>query len=57
LGYISEQVYRQARDLASEAQRLLNGYIDYLKRETPGRNEPGHDINVDYPRLGLDDLP
>ncbi len=49
LGYISEEIYRQARDLASEAQRLLNGYIDYLKREQPGKNEPGNDINVDHP--------
>jgi len=57
LGYISEQTYRQGRDLASETQRLLNGYIDYLKRETPGKNEPGHDINVDHPRLGSNDLP
>jgi four helix bundle protein len=56
LAYISEQTYRQARDLASEAQRLLNGYIDYLKREQPGKNEPGHDINVDHPRPDPDDL-
>jgi hypothetical protein len=49
LGYIAEQTYRQARDLASETQRLLNGYIDYLKREQPGKNEPGHDINADRP--------
>ncbi len=49
LGYISEQIYLQARDLAAETQRLLNGYIDYLKREQPGKNEPGHDVNVDRP--------
>ena len=57
LGYISEQIYRQARELASEAQRLLNGYIDYLKREQPGNNEPGYDINVDHLSLDRDDLP
>jgi hypothetical protein len=33
--------------LACEAQRLLNGYIDYLKREKPGKDDPGIDINVD----------
>ncbi len=55
MGYISEQIYRQARNLASEAQRLFDGYIDYLKREQPGKNEPGHDINVDHPGLDLAD--
>ena len=52
LGYISEQTYRQGRDLASETQRLLNGYINYLKRE-----KPGHDIHVDHPGPDPDDLP
>ncbi len=56
LGYISEQINRQGRALASETQRLLNGYIDYLKREQPGKNEPGHDINVDYPGFEQGDL-
>ncbi len=56
LDYISEQLYRNARDLASEIQRLLNGYIDYLKREQPGKNEPGLEINVDYPEAALDIL-
>ncbi len=56
LGYISEEIYRQARDQASEVQRLLNGYIDYLKREQPGKNEPGNDINVDRSHLDLGDL-
>ncbi len=55
LGYISEQIYRQARDRAGEAQRLLNGYIHYLRREIPGKNEPGHDVNVDHPLLDLID--
>ena len=56
LSYISEQTYHQGRDLTSETQRLLNGYIDYLKREQPGKNEPGHDINVDHPKLEPGDL-
>lgn len=56
LGYISEQTNQQGRALASEAQRLLNGYIDYLKREQPGKNEPGYDINVDHPKLEPDGL-
>jgi hypothetical protein len=42
------------RDLAGEAQRLLNGYIDYLKREKPGKDEPGIDINVNQDRAHVD---
>ncbi len=57
LGYISEETYRQGRDLSSEVQRLLNGYIDYLKREQPGKHEPGHDINVNRLEPDQDDLP
>lgn len=55
LSYISTQICRQARDIAGDAQRLLNGYIEYLKREKPGKNEPGHDINVDHFTNDLDD--
>ena len=47
LNYISHELYRRGRECAAETQRLLNGYIDYLKREKPGKDEPGHEINVD----------
>lgn len=47
LNYISVQTCRQGREMAGEAQRLLNGYIDYLKREKSGKDEPGLDLNVD----------
>ncbi len=33
--------------MAGETQCLLNGYIDYLKREKPGKDESGFDLNVD----------
>jgi four helix bundle protein len=49
LGYITVQLYDQARELSAEVHRLLNGYINYLKKQQPGRNEPGHDINVEQP--------
>ncbi len=49
LGYIPLEVYQKGRGLAAETQRLLNGYITYLKRQKPGEREPGHDINVDLP--------
>jgi four helix bundle protein len=48
LSYIPSDVYQQGRALAAEVQKLLNGYIAYLKRQKPGQHEPGHDINVDY---------
>ena len=38
-----------------EAQRLLNGYIDYLKREKPGKAEPGMDINIERSDMTLDE--
>lgn len=47
LDYLSAQICQQGRELAGDTQRLPNGYIDYLKREKPGKNEPGVDINVD----------
>ena len=47
LNYISPALYQRGRECAAETHRLLNGYIDYLKREKPGKDEPGYDINVD----------
>lgn len=44
LQYIPLPLYDEARQLAEDAYRLLNGYISYLKRAQPGKNEPGHDI-------------
>jgi four helix bundle protein len=41
LGYISLEWYRQAREMADEVGRVLNGYIAYLKRSKQGENEPG----------------
>ncbi|CAG0928971.1 hypothetical protein TFLX_01199 [Thermoflexales bacterium] len=54
LEYIPTPIYQMGRDLAGEAQRLLNGYIDYLKREKPGKDEPGIDINVDQDHARVD---
>jgi four helix bundle protein len=54
LEYVPSPTYQRGRDLAGEAQRLLNGYIDYLKREKPGKDEPGIDINVDRSRISFD---
>ena len=48
LGYVTLQSYQQGREIAAETQRLLNGYISYLKREKPGNDEPGYELNVDH---------
>ena len=55
LEYVCPHIYQKGRDLAGEAQRLLNGYIDYLKREKPGKDEPGIDINLDRDHVGFND--
>lgn len=46
LQYVPSEVYNEARSLAAEVQRLLNGYIQYLKQQKPGQHEPGNDIVV-----------
>lgn len=53
LHYISLELYDQARILADEVSRILNGYIEYLKRRKQGENEPGaklalHESFEDY---------
>jgi four helix bundle protein len=55
LEYIPAQLYDEGRDQADEVYRLLNGYIAYLKRQQPGKDEPGCEITVDTPQLHSDD--
>lgn len=47
LKYISSVLCQQRRDLVAETHRLLNGDIDYLKRQKSGRDEPSHGINAE----------
>ena len=44
LDYIPRDLYDNLRALADETRRLLNGYINYLKRRKQGENEPGSQI-------------
>ena len=44
LNYIPRDAYDDLRALADEARRLLNGYINFLKRRKQGENEPGGHI-------------
>jgi len=46
LDYIPQNLYKEACALADEARRLLNGYINYLKRRRQGENEPGSNLVV-----------
>ncbi len=46
LGYMPEELYREARRLADGVHRVLNGYIQHLKRSKPGANEPGLDAKT-----------
>ena len=46
LDYIPRDLYDDLRALADEARRLLNGYINYLKRCKQGDNEPGSHIAI-----------
>jgi len=41
LGYIPEVLYHQLERSGDDLNRLLNGYIAYLKRSKRGSNEPG----------------
>ncbi len=46
LGYIPHGLYAEMRALADEVRRLLNGYIDFLKRRRQGEDEPGRNLLV-----------
>jgi four helix bundle protein len=41
LNYISEVLYRELMNDGDEIDRMLNGYIAYLKKSKQGANEPG----------------
>ncbi len=41
LGYISPALFEEGTALLQETQRILNGYIAYLKRSKRGGNLPG----------------
>ncbi len=51
--YISESLYKELSAEGDEIDRMLNGYIAYLKRSKQGANEPGsvhsiHEISSPY---------
>ena len=51
--FISETLYKELAANGDEIDRMLNGYINYLKRSKQGSNEPGathaiHEIPESY---------
>jgi len=44
MGYLAEPICLRAYSEMEELRRLLNGYIQYLKSQKPGANEPGATI-------------
>ena len=47
LNYISEGLYRELMNDGDEVDRMLNGYIAYLKKSKQGANEPGANYHPD----------
>ena len=41
LNYCSLELYKSFRDQIEEIRRLLNGYIEWLKKKKIGKDEPG----------------
>ena len=46
VGYISETVYKSFEVDGENLNRLINGYIGFLKRSKQGANEPGANYSV-----------
>jgi four helix bundle protein len=44
--YISETLYKELSEEGDEIDRMLNGYIAYLKRSKQGSTEPGADRTI-----------
>jgi four helix bundle protein len=58
--YVSESVYKSFEINGENLNRLINGYIGFLKRSKQGANEPGanyavHEVSPIYP--SEDDTP
>jgi four helix bundle protein len=46
LGYISKEVFESLRSDFFELQRIISGYIDYLKKSRRGEKTPGSSLGV-----------
>lgn len=53
MSFISEELYKELTNEGDEIDKMINGYISYLKKSKQGANEPGanysvHEESVDY---------
>jgi four helix bundle protein len=49
LNFIPEALYQKLNEDGEELDRMLNGYIAYLKRSKQGANEPGAGLSIHEP--------
>ena len=45
-GFIPETVYKELESEGEEIEKMLNGYIAFLKKSKQGENEPGANHKV-----------
>ena len=57
VGYISETLYKSFVVDGEDLNRLINGYIGFLKRSKQGANEPGvnHSVREDASDYAIED--
>jgi len=41
MNFISEELYKEVANEGEEIDKMLNGYVSYLKKSKQGANEPG----------------
>ena len=61
MNFISSELYKELANEGEEIDKMLNGYISYLKKSKQGANEPGasysvHEISSSYMAETDDDL-
>ena len=45
-GFIPETLYKELEAEGEEIEKMLNGYISYLKKSKQGANDPGADYSI-----------
>ncbi len=46
MNFISEELYKELTNEGDEIDKMINGYISYLKKSKQGANEPGANYSV-----------
>jgi four helix bundle protein len=54
LGYLKDETYSKLNDKVHDLRRMLNGYINFLKKSKRGANEPGANLSVREDSLPYD---